>query len=88
MFETLWFLIKPHYAIIFDISEETSIRRVSKRDEPIRYTKEVLSFERKMYLAIAKKYKYPIVPTEYPREITDHMCKEIAEKIIKTIMGG
>ena len=82
--EPIWFLIKPRYAIIFDIPEDVSIQRVMKRDEPIRYAKEVLRYERNMYSIVAKRYGYPIVPTTYPRTVTDKICMKLAEQMIKT----
>ncbi len=61
--EKLWFLLRPHYAIIFDIPGIVSYERVLRRGEHIRYPPWVLEEERIDYLRIARRYGYPVVDT-------------------------
>jgi len=73
----LWFMIKPHYAIIFDIPGTTSYKRILERDEHIRYPPCLLEAERKYYLHIAKRYGYPVIDTTKPFNETLKRVNEI-----------
>lgn len=84
----IWFITKPHFAIIFDIPAETSIKRILQRKEHLRYSKRVLDYERQFYLDIAKRYNYPIIDTTKPKEVTDKYCLKIADLIYRKITFG
>ncbi len=58
-----WFLLKPHYALVFDIPGAVSHRRILERREHIRYPPRILEEERMEYLDIARRYGYPVIST-------------------------
>ncbi len=77
----LWFLFKPHYAIIFDVPSNVSFNRIIERGEHIRYPKWILEKERRMYLKIAENYGYPIVDTTGDIKITRKHVTRLAQLI-------
>jgi len=60
------FLIKPTYAIVLDIPAEVSLQKIYSRKYHLRYPLYVLKYERLKYLALAKRFKYPIIDSRKP----------------------
>lgn len=81
--EKIWFMLRPHYAIILDINGRVSYKRIMNRKYHIPYTPTMLENERKEYLRIAWKYDYPIINTTQPLSITKKQLLKLVMLIYK-----
>jgi dTMP kinase len=71
---------RPHFAIVLDVPVEKSLRVIDERVQHTRYSREVLAHEREAYLAVARRYRYPIVDAtasfeSVQRTIESHLQK-------------
>ena len=60
----IWWNIMPDYTLIFQISEEISIKRQKNRDDPYVYTKKQLRKERVLYHKFALDHNLSIINNE------------------------
>lgn len=60
----IWWNIIPDYTLIFQISEEISIKRQKNRDDPFVYTKKQLAKERELYQKFAIDHNLNMINNE------------------------